>query len=111
MKIEVGQYFKSPFKGRYVQVQKVNDTEVCYDDVFFCFRKDIIKVTDTPEILMEVGDLVCTNGDNIPKCIEHKDKLKYYKGLKFMKYNSITKILTPNEDESVYTLQYSREEE
>jgi|LGOV01.1.fsa_nt_gb hypothetical protein len=100
MKIRIGQWFKSPYNNKYVQAQKVNNTEICYSNVFFCLKNQITKVANTPQELIEVGDLVECKG--VFHLITNIDDTKYILNNAYhVKKTStiITKILTPNSND------------
>lgn len=69
-------------------------------------HENVIKVADTPQKLIEVGDLICGyNGvcfivdDCCPACVFDRGTLDFDS-------HEITAIYTPNKDKSQYTLQW-----
>ena len=76
---------------------------------------DIIKVANTPQELIQVGDLVFDG--NVPSIVEmvmleqKTFSIDYIDTDGFQgSIQNITKIFTPNEDKSVYTEQWSKDE-
>ena len=70
---------------------------------FAGYLQFIEKVADTPQELIRVGDLVWHKHiASNPTLIKDKEELEWL----LESFKIITKIYTPNEDKSVYTLQW-----
>ena len=101
MKAEIGKYART----RCGKIYKITVLD-SYTDIM------VIKVASTLQGLVNIDtDLICGVNDNKPLSIDIEHDNCYQCGNSYIDFNFVTKIYTPNEDESVYTLQYSKEAE
>ena len=128
MEVRVGQWVRGTHKFindipriRFLKVDEL--TKICnwphykglhkdaYNKNMYIRKEDIIKIADTPQELIQVGDLVEIGNSNNRvlqvdrlhhdiQCVEFNDIV--------ICYDQITKIFTPNKDKSVYTLQWEQ---
>lgn len=73
------------------------------------------KVADTPQELIEVGDLVKYNclSSTRTRFVGRKDECGWFRDTEndgCIRFKDITKILTPNADKTVYTQQWEQED-
>ena len=72
-------------------------------------QHQMVKLADTPQELIQVGDLVsCSRYYDLPSIIDEED---YEQLLEEYWQPFITKIYTPNEDKSQYTIQWEKNNE
>jgi hypothetical protein len=112
MEVKVGQWVRTDL-GNIIQPSKIEiDKSIweCNDRLFYdTLTCTIIKIANTPQELIEVGDLVSCSGYYVlPRVIDEGDceqlLSKYWQPF-------ITKILTPNSNGSVYTQQWEADNE
>ncbi|MCK4442004.1 MAG: hypothetical protein KAU90_08345 [Sulfurovaceae bacterium] len=111
MKIEIGQWVRD----RYGNIFSVLDV---YQNEYYCLVnetlegvdfKSIIKVANTPQELIQVGDLVKFYHSFKVEVVGIKKNLLRVSSGSWHFMEEIIELYTPNEDKSVYTLQYKKE--
>ena len=110
MKIEVNVLYYTRFKsGKIMPNIAYNQSSLDY----WLSNKDIIKTASTPQELIEVGDLVKLKHCNVPMPIIYvsENGVMPIEKEECVGFEFVEAIYTPNEDKTVYTLQYSKEVE
>ena len=113
MKIKVGQYVrrKNGIIDKVLDIikdDKLGEYLHCGHRGIFDYKLKDLKVANTPQELIEVGDLVSINEWTFIVTYINNGIINGDAQLN-IKTTKITKIYTPNKDKSVYTLQYSKE--
>lgn len=113
MKARVGQYFRN-HKNEILEIIEIVNTNGKWvtNDLKRTYHIGEIKVADTPQELIEVGDLVkhnCNDETVIEEVILIITEASLETTNTIMGSNWVTKIYTPNNDNSIYTLQWEAE--
>ena len=114
MKARIGQWARTS-GGLFYKIEMVLIDWLVIGDKMGVKIKDV-KVADNPRELIEVGDLVEViyqhSNDKLPLGeVIYKDEYFINIQSASVRYDRVTKILTPNKDKSVYTKQWSESNE
>lgn len=119
MKVKVGQYARYEITNSIYKVSVYDENDCILISLDgkreFSVNPKYINVADTPQELIQVGDLIQTNEMKFPAPVEYVNKHDYLEmwtnlGLVDFKQETITKILTPN-SKGGYDLQWEDKNE
>ena len=97
MNIKVGQYGRLRINNKIITPTSIKTDKVYYDTHYYCYKNYLTKVANTPQELIECGDIVFTELNPFPRFVFDVIKNDIIFGFNDKTIsNKITKILTPH---------------